>query len=444
MSRPPAIVARPVAPARVPWRELLPRDRVARIVVVGALVAPMDLKVVKSLTLFDVLLAVAGIMLVRSGRRVQPLPRLFFPAAFTFLFFALASCLRATHPIEAITQFGQFGFILLVELPVLLTVVTTKRMLHLMLGALTAGTLFGIVVSFLMQQAAGAGRIAAFFSDNPNRLGYPLAYLLPFVLHHLAVVWGRGQKRRAIVTGVAVIYPLVWAVAASATRGGATAAVVSFLIYVVFVGGRRGAVRRFTIAVVSVVVVIGTVYMAGLVPATLEERVARSFAGGENATELLEDRENLAIAAGRAIADSPFLGTGLDNFKFVAQWYETRATPQAPHNVWLALTAQVGVIGTLGFVFIIATWFELLLRRRHRAENRVDLRLTWAFLCSMVGILMIFMATPLMIHRHYWLIYGLGLALFAMPAEPPDPDPSTDAPARSVTARTARRLGATA
>ena len=75
MSRPPAIVARPVAPARVPWRELLPRDRVARIVVVGALVAPMDLKVVKSLTLFDVLLAVAGIMLVRSGRRVQPLPR---------------------------------------------------------------------------------------------------------------------------------------------------------------------------------------------------------------------------------------------------------------------------------------------------------------------------------------------------------------------------------
>ena len=36
--------------------------------------------------------------------------------------------------------------------------------------------------------------MAAFFSDNPNRLGYPLAYLLPFVLHHLAVVWQRGNR----------------------------------------------------------------------------------------------------------------------------------------------------------------------------------------------------------------------------------------------------------
>lgn len=397
----------------------LPQDVVTRIVLLGALVAPMDLKVVKSLTLFDVLLALAAVALVWSDRPITPLPRLFQPATFVFLFFALLSCLRATHPIEAITQFAQFAFILAVEIPVLMTVVRSRRILHLMLGALTAGTLVGIVISFVLQQAAGAGRVLAFFSDNPNRLGYPLAYLLPFVLHHLAVVWNRGDRRKAVITGVLVIYPLVWAVAASATRGGATAALLSFLLYVVFIDGYRGAARRLVIAVVSGAVVIGVLFASGLVPATLEERVARSFAGGEESAVLLEDRENLTIAAGRAIADSPFVGTGLDNFKFVAQWYETRATPQAPHNVWLALLAQIGVVGTFAFLFLICTWFELMLRRRVRAVDPDERRMAWAFVCSMVGILMIFMATPLMIHRHYWLIYGLGLALYAF-----DPLPS--------------------
>lgn len=351
------------------------------------------------------------------------MPRLFWPAVFTFLLFALASGLRATHPIEAITQFAQFAFIFCVELPVLMTVVTSIRMVQLMLGALTTGTLAGIIASLVLNQAAGAGRTLAFFSDNPNRLGYPLAYLLPFVLHYLAIVWKRN-RRRAMGMAVVTLYPLLWAVAASATRGGATAAIVSFLLYVVFLTGWRGSARRLVVSVVSATLAVIVLLQLGVIPNTLEQRVTRSLAGGENSADLIEDRENLAIAAGRAIEDSPFLGTGLDNFKYVSQWYETRATPQAPHNVWLSMLTQVGVIGTFGFAFIIVTWFELMFRCRARGDGIERQRLAWCFICSMVGIMMIFMATPLPVHRHYWLIYGLGLAMFGVPAAAPERQPA--------------------
>ena len=135
-----------------------------------------------------------------------------------------------------------------------------------------------------------------------------------------------------MVTGAVVIYPLVWAVAASATRGGATAAIVAFLVY--SSSSTDDELRSPTGGVVATGV-SGSRRWSRPVWCRRPSRNAcrRHSPATENSAELLQDRENLAIAASRAIADSPFIGTGLDNFKYVSQQYETRATPQAPHNV---------------------------------------------------------------------------------------------------------------
>ena len=79
---------------------------------------------------------------------------------------------------------------------------------------------------------------------------------------------------------------------------------------------------------------------------------------------MLADRERLADAAVAGIIDSPFIGTGLDNFRYVAQKYHPQATPQQPHNMWLALMAETGVVGALAAAFLFITWFELLIRAR--------------------------------------------------------------------------------
>ena len=34
----------------------------------------------------------------------------------------------------------------------------------------------------------------------------------------------------------------------------------------------------------------------------------------------------------------------------------------------------------------------------------------WAFAVSMLALMTIFMTVPIMVHRHYWLLFGLGIA----------------------------------
>jgi O-antigen ligase len=155
---------------------------------------------------------------------------------------------------------------------------------------------------------------------------------------------------------------------------------------------------------------------------TLGERIERTLSPEDQST-LLAERQHLALAGLREFATSPLVGTGLDNFRNVAARYDPLATSQAPHNVWIQLLAQVGLVGTLAFLYLIGWWF----RRLYRAcaatpVGDVHGGLVWAFVASMASIMTILMTIPVMNQRHYWLLYGLGVALVAdRPSSTSDP-----------------------
>ena len=377
-----------------------------------ALLAPADIELAGSLTVSDVIMVGVIYLLIADGRRIAALPPLFLPAILVLLAAAAASGLRATHPVEAFTQLLQFGFILLIQLSVVLTVVTTRRLLNLTILMIAIGSLAGTVASMIMQQAQGADRLLTFYSDNPNRLSYPTAYLLPFVLHYSTVLWDRGRRWAACLLAGSLLYVMIWALAASASRGGALATIVGLVAYVVFCEGSRGALRRAVLVLLGMVVVVILLFNTTIFPVTLRDRVDKTVAADqEEQATLLADRERLADAAVLSISDSPFLGTGLDNFRFVAQKYYPQATPQEPHNMWLGLMAETGVIGALAGAFLFITWFELLIRARSICRDRELRRLAWASVSSMLAVMAIFMTIPIMLHRHYWLLYGVGLAI---------------------------------
>jgi hypothetical protein len=49
--------------------------------------------------------------------------------------------------------------------------------------------------------------------------------------------------------------------------------------------------------------------------------------------------------------------------------------------------------------------------RMQRATRAEPLReLLWAFISALVGILIVGLATPVIVLRPYWMIYGLGMA----------------------------------
>jgi O-antigen ligase len=394
----------------------------------SAVVAPLNLLLVASLSVYDVLIAAVAFLLVVGRRRIQPVPSGLATAGFLFVFAAVVSTLRATHPLESVTQIAQFAFIFFVQLPVVLTVARTRFMITASLVCFAIGSLAGIAQAFLIRQSQGADRLLAFFSDNPNRLGYLTSCVLPFALLLLASL--HRQRRVWLAAGLAIPggYLMAWSLAASASRGATVAAIVAVLVYIALRPG-LGPVRVATRLLIAALLVCGAAWLLfhmDQFPQTLRERIERSLQPGERA-QLLDDRKHLAIAGLRAFEDAPFVGTGLDNFRYVAERYEPAATNQAPHNVWIQSLAQVGIIGTLAFTYLLVWWFVRIYRAT-RAAGVADRRgdLLWALFASMASVVTILMTIPVMNQRHYWLLYGLGMALLLGPAEqacrPAEPD----------------------
>jgi O-antigen ligase len=402
--------ADPIAEVATPRRSL---DLAELLFLAGTIVAPLNLLLVASFSVYDIIIvAVAFLLLVGPGR-IQPVPPGLAIAGYVFVFAALVSTLRATQPLESITQIAQFAFIFFVQLPVVITIARSRFMVWATLVCFAIGSFAGVAEAFLSGQTQSAGRLLTFFSDNPNRLGYLASCVVPFVLLFLGTLYRRRRVVLATSLAVPLCYLTVWPLAASASRGATVAALVAILVYVALRPGQRPIrlVMRLLIATVLVLSVAWVLLKTDQFPETLRERIERTGQAEERAV-LLDDRERLAVAGLRAFQESPFVGTGLDNFRHVAVRYEPAASNQAPHNMWIQSLAQVGIVGTLAFFYMIASWFVRVYRAaaRHGVANP-DGDLLWALFAAMVSIMTILMTVPAMIQRHYWLLYGLALAL---------------------------------
>ena len=395
------------------------------LVVGGAFVAPLNLLIVRSFSVYDFLVGAALLYLWRQKRVVWP-SRGYLGAAYVFLLFTLVSAFRATYAIEALTQVLQYVFVFFVQMPVVLSVVTTRRRAVTSVVLLCLGTLAAIAHAWVFRPTQGAGRVVVFYSENPNRLGYPAAYLIPLLIALWALSRREARPVRILTSaGVLVgLYLSLWAISASGSRSSLLGSALALLVFLVLrpgLGFVRAMGRLLVVCLVTGVIGFGLV-ATGQLPTTLEERIGRSLDTHDtNAhTHLVADREHLANAGMHAFVDSPLLGTGLDNFRYVTPRYDPEATPQLPHNLWLQLLVQVGAIGTAAFAFWLLVWADDMVTATRRA-GPADAQLLWGLFASMAGILAIFMFAPEMLDRHYWLIAALGLAIVRGSRATPNP-----------------------
>jgi O-antigen ligase len=403
-----------------------PLDLPESLFLLSAFVAPLNVLIVQAFSVYDALVLATGFVLLATRRRIVSPPAGVVVAGYVFLCAATVSTFRATDMVEAVEQLLQFAFIFFIQLPVVLTMARGTLMVRWAVLLFAAGSLAGVVQAMATGRLQGADRVLTFISDNPNRLGYLATYLLPFALYLVTTLWHRGRLLWAVVLGGVLSYLLLWPLAASASRGATAGAIVGLFTYLVLrpgLGPRRALQR---IAIVALLVASASWVMLNLqgFSQTLGERIGRTLSPEDQAT-LLAERQHLALAGLREFATSPLVGTGLDNFRNVAVRYDPLATSQAPHNVWIQSLAQVGLVGTLAFLYLIAWWFRRLYRAC--ALTPVDDAhggLVLAFIASMASIMTILMTVPIMNQRHYWLLYGLGLALVAhTPSSTSDPIP---------------------
>jgi O-antigen ligase len=384
-------------------------DLVKILYLISAFIAPLELRLVASLTQYDLLIFVLAFLILIGPRRLHVLPTRFFPIIYFFLLFALLSTFRSTHPEESLTQILQFAFIFFVQLPVILTLSESRRIVYLSLLLFLLGGLYGMAWSMIAQEVQGAGRTLTFYSDNPNRLGYPTAYLLPFVLCLLFFVRRHTNLLLALALAAPLLYLMMWALAASGSRSSTVGVLVSLLVFLTFYKGiNLKTPLRLLVSIMLITTVGYVLYQGKFFPDTLHQRIERTLMLEET---LVDDRSRLAIAGLLAFQESPFLGVGLDNFKYVTRDYVAAATPQPPHNLWIQFLSSIGIIGTTMFFLLIAFWYLTVFQALRRIHSQEQRELLWALIASMTSVLFIYMFIPIMIHRHYWLIYGIGLAV---------------------------------
>lgn len=395
------------------------KDLLEIVFLASALIAPLELYLVASFTLHDLLITGLAFLIWAGPRRMRPLPKAYLPAVLIFLVSALVSSFRATLPGESLTQLVQFAFIFFVQIPVILTIGRSPILIRWSLILFAIGSLAVVVVSVATSGGTEADRVLTYYSENPNPLGYASAYVLPFAICFLVELWRRRRRTASIVATAVLIYLVVYSLAVSASRGAAIALLVALPLFLALRRSDRldlALLARLAVVVLIVGAASYAFFQTPYFPPVLKARIQGTIA---EEGSLTDDRQRLATAGIRAFESSPLVGTGLDNFRYVSTRYERAATPQAPHNIWIQFLAQIGLVGTAAFAFIILRWFVDVVRAWRRSAARSSRhQLIAAFIASMAAIMTIFLTTPIMVHRHYWLLFGLGLALAMGPAEP--------------------------
>jgi tetratricopeptide (TPR) repeat protein len=200
----------------------------------------------------------------------------------------------------------------------------------------------------------GAPTDAISTTGNPNFTGGFLGIVLPI---GIAIAISQPERRR-LVGRLLVLTVAGWLVARS--QGGWAAGVAGSVL----VAGsalrerfRPSYVLGWGVAALVVVATIGSVVVAGIRP---ESRFATSSAS---------DRARWAQAALSMGASSPIFGRGPNSFTIEGVEYRTLDDalefnfdfPDDPHSVPASMFANLGLLGLLGFLFVMgwATWFLL-------------------------------------------------------------------------------------
>ncbi|MFC6045358.1 O-antigen ligase family protein [Nocardioides hankookensis] len=200
----------------------------------------------------------------------------------------------------------------------------------------------------LLTFALGADRRVGGPIGDPNDFAF---FLLPAVALGLAV---RRTTRRAWPWDVATVVVLV-ATLGTLSRG----ALVGLAVMAVLAVGAgmvrlRGAVAL--VAVVSMAAGLVAVAFPGLVSVSLQQK---DFVAAQNVSERLD----LWTAAAQMTVEHPVLGMGpgafaLHHRDFLSSLPDDVNHPlDVAHNTWLELSSELGVLGFLAFVGMLAVAF---------------------------------------------------------------------------------------
>jgi O-antigen ligase len=333
-----------------------------------------------------------------------------------FLAWAALSAIWAESEGAALTAASRFGLNFLL-VPIVYTATRERRhgiwiTLAFVAGAV-ASAVYGLVAG---PPASTEGRLSGAAGD-PNEVatvlvaGLVLAAVLAAIFRRSPVV------RLAMVAAVGLC---ALGVFLTLSRGGLVALALA-MIASLFVAGRW----RARAAVLTAVTVVGALaYFAAFAPLEARERVT-TIEGGSG-------RSDIWTVGWRMVEEHPVGGVGVGNFEVSSIHYllEPGAilrdefivdTPKVAHNTYLQVLAELGVVGLVLFLSILAFSLGCAVKAARRFMRMDDVAmemLTRGLIVALIGMLVAGIFISAQFSNQLWLLLALGPSLLAISQHP--------------------------
>jgi putative inorganic carbon (HCO3(-)) transporter len=264
-------------------------------------------------------------------------------------------------------------------------------------------------------------RIAGPLGD-PNFFAQILLILVPVGLTLAAE--SRDLRARALALGATGL--ILGGAVLTYSRGGALA--LGFVLLLMLVSFRIRP-RRVGLGLLAVVLVLL------LMPPEFLRRlgtISEVLPGGEEEVldpdSSFQERKLYALTAWAMFLDYPLLGVGAGNYTvhfdryadevgFSARDYEQPGEVHYPHNLYLEIAAETGLVGLAVFAAAVAAAFVSLRRARSVLKRRGEIPsadLARAFEIALAG----YLVSSVFLHGHFqrylWLLFGFAAALRLM------------------------------
>ena len=304
---------------------------------------------------------------------------------------------------------------------------TTTKHLRWLAISFVAGAVISVVIGLIVSIDTGAsalqtateqeGRLQG-GSGDPNVLA---AGIVPAIILAAALIVSARSLLGRIALGLSLVLMGV-GFAATESRGGMLAMGLALIVSIVVAKGRRGAVVLITLLAVGA----AGVWFVNQ-PSALQR--VTSFDGGGNG------RSALWRVGWEMAQDHPIVGVGFGNFTAQSEKYVRRPTtlefvelivekPHVPHNTYLQLWAESGIIGLALFLALCAASLRAALRAASRFDAIGDDAMATLSRAVFVALISIMAASFFLTNGHdarWWLLLAMGPALSAcaLRASPP-------------------------
>lgn len=351
------------------------------------------------------------------ARRRATLPRtpLTLPAA-AFLALAAVSVLFAAERGRAMVQLVSLTSCVLLTMLVVVLVRRSADAVRVVLGVLGVATLWGALavaewadvfaVRHPVLFTPGYGIRARVTFDDPNILA---SFLMTALLLALPLLLFAPLARRTRALGLAASAVVLTGLVTTFSRGALGGLVLGLLCIFALARMPRRARLALAVAAVALLLLAGALVFS---PTWFAENVLDL---GSNASAM--NRVYMAEGALRMWADHP-LGVGLDNYQvFYPRYRDPRADAGIveSHLAYLTILAEMGFLGLLAFVWLLAAYFvRATLPVARRAADPTLRALAVGAFAAGVGLAAQAFTYSIEGSKFLWFTLGVGTAVWSL------------------------------